>query len=96
MKDKKVTGNVSHGFMIGKPCLTKLIAFCDKMTGFMNEEKTEDAVYFDLMVQYCLDRWTMVDEPLVVAVQNKVHLVTSNEQNSHRTQKAGNTLYCLY
>lgn len=38
----------------------------------------------------------MVDEPLVVAVQNKVHLVTSNEQNSHRTQKAGNTLYCLY
>lgn len=56
MKDKKVTGNVSHGFMIGKPCLTKLIAFCDKMTGFMNEEKTEDAVYFDLMVQYCLDR----------------------------------------
>lgn len=38
----------------------------------------------------------MVDEPLVVAVQNKVHLVTSNERNSYRTQKAGNTLYCLY
>lgn len=32
-EEKKVTGNSQHGFIMGKSCLTNLIAISDKMTG---------------------------------------------------------------
>lgn len=36
LKHKKVTGNISHGFITGKSCLKKLK---DRMTAFVNVEK---------------------------------------------------------
>ena len=47
MKDKKVIGNNQHEFTKGKSCLTNLIAFCDEMTGLVDEVRAVDVVYLD-------------------------------------------------
>jgi len=47
VKDKKVTRNRQHGFTRGKSCLTKPIALCDKITGFVDEEKAVDVIHLD-------------------------------------------------
>ncbi|GAB0182561.1 mitochondrial enolase superfamily member 1 [Grus japonensis] len=48
MEEKKVIGSGQHGFTKGKSCLTNLIAFCDGMTGLVDEERAVDVVYLDL------------------------------------------------
>lgn len=40
-------GSNQHRFMKGKSCLTNLIAFCDKMTGVVNEGRAVD-IYLDV------------------------------------------------
>ena len=47
VEEKKVTRSSQHGFIKGKPCLTNLIAFCDGMTGWVDEGRAVDVVYLD-------------------------------------------------
>ena len=47
MKDKKVIGSSQHGFSKSKSCLTNLIAFCNEVTGAVEERKAVDVVYLD-------------------------------------------------
>lgn len=47
MKDRKVIWNSEHGFMKGESSLTNLIAFCDEVTGSMDEGRVVDV--------FCLD-----------------------------------------
>ncbi|GAB0207970.1 mitochondrial enolase superfamily member 1 [Grus japonensis] len=47
MEEKEVIGSGQHGFTKGKSCLTKLIAFYDGMTGWMDEGTAVDVVYLD-------------------------------------------------
>ncbi|KAK4810776.1 hypothetical protein QYF61_008748 [Mycteria americana] len=47
MKDKKVIWSSQHGFSKGKSCLTNLIAFCNEVTGAVEEWKAVDVVYLD-------------------------------------------------
>ena len=42
MKEEKLTGNDQHGSTKGTSCLTSLIVFYDKMTGFVDEGKVVD------------------------------------------------------
>lgn len=39
MKEKKVTGNSQKEFTKGKTCLTNLIAFYNKINGFVDVQK---------------------------------------------------------
>ena len=45
MKDKKVTGNHQCGFTKGKSHLNNLIAFFNKMTGFVGEGRVVKVIY---------------------------------------------------
>jgi len=47
VEEKKVTMCSQHGFINGKSCLTSLIAFCDGMTGWVDEGRKVDVVYLD-------------------------------------------------
>ncbi|GAB0203192.1 mitochondrial enolase superfamily member 1 [Grus japonensis] len=47
VEKKKVIGSAQHGFTMGKSCLTNLIAFCDGMTGWMDEGRAVNVVYLD-------------------------------------------------
>jgi len=47
VEQKKVIGRCQHGFTKGKSCLTSLLAFCDGMTGWVDEGRAVDVVYFD-------------------------------------------------
>jgi len=38
---------IQHGFMKGKPCLTKLISFYDQVTCLVDEGKAVDVIYLD-------------------------------------------------
>ncbi|GAB0178719.1 mitochondrial enolase superfamily member 1 [Grus japonensis] len=46
--EEKVMGSGQHGFTKRKSCLTNLIAFCDGMTSWVDEERAVDVVYLDL------------------------------------------------
>lgn len=46
MKDK-VIRNSQHEFIKGKPCVNNLTAFCDEMTGLVDEDRAVDTVYPD-------------------------------------------------
>jgi len=74
VEEKKVIRNSQHGFIKGKSCLTKVIAFYDGMTGWLDEGRDVDVVYLDFSkafdtvshhillgkVRKCgLDEWTM-------------------------------------
>lgn len=39
--------NSQHGFTNDKSRLTNLIFFCDKITGFVDERRAVDVLYFD-------------------------------------------------
>lgn len=45
-KKKKMTGKSQHRFIKDKSCLTNLIAFCDKMTRFVEEGRTAHVIDF--------------------------------------------------
>lgn len=47
-KEIMMTAGSQHGFTMGKSRLTGLIAFCDQMTGFMDEGREMDAFNFDI------------------------------------------------
>ena len=47
MEEKKVIRSSQHGFTKGKSCLTNLIAFCDDMTGWVDQGRAVDVVYLD-------------------------------------------------
>ena len=44
--EKKAIKSGQHGFSRGKSCLTNLIAFYDGITGWVDEGRAVDAVYF--------------------------------------------------
>ncbi|PKU39436.1 rna-directed dna polymerase from mobile element jockey- hypothetical protein [Limosa lapponica baueri] len=44
-EEKKVISSGHHGFTKGRSCLTNLIAFCDGMTGWVDERRAVDVVY---------------------------------------------------
>jgi len=46
-EEKKVIRSSQHGFTKGKSCLTNLIAFCNDMTGWVDEGRAVDVVYPD-------------------------------------------------
>ena len=46
-EEKKVIRS-NQGFTQEKPCLIKLIAFCDEMTGWVDTARAADVVYLDL------------------------------------------------
>lgn len=43
---KKTTGNCQHGFSKGERRLAHLIAFCDKIRGFVARARAADTMYF--------------------------------------------------
>ena len=47
MEEKKVVRSSQHGFTKVKSYLTNLIAFCDGMTGQVDEEREVDVVCLD-------------------------------------------------
>jgi len=47
VEEKKVVRSSQHRFTKGKSCLNNLIAFYDGMTGWVDEGRAVDVVYFD-------------------------------------------------
>ncbi|GAB0206011.1 mitochondrial enolase superfamily member 1 [Grus japonensis] len=47
VEEKKVIRSGQHRFTKGKSCLTNLIAFCDGMTGWVDERRAVDVVYLN-------------------------------------------------
>ncbi|CAM5140238.1 unnamed protein product [Eretmochelys imbricata] len=47
LDERKVIRNNQHGFTKGKSCLTNLIAFCDEITGSVDEGKAVDVLFLD-------------------------------------------------
>ncbi|XP_068793436.1 microcephalin isoform X3 [Struthio camelus] len=47
LEDRKVIRSSQHGFTKGKSCLTNLMAFCDGMTGWVDEGRAVDVVSLD-------------------------------------------------
>ncbi|CAM4559979.1 unnamed protein product [Caretta caretta] len=74
LDERKVIRNNQHGFTKCKSCLTNLIAFCDKITGSVDEGKAVDMLVLDFskafdkvsysilaskLKKYGLDEWTI-------------------------------------
>ncbi|CAM5129064.1 unnamed protein product [Eretmochelys imbricata] len=47
LHERKVIRNSQHGFTKGRSCLTNLIAFCDEITGSVDEGKAVDVLFLD-------------------------------------------------
>lgn len=46
-KEIMMNGSSQRGLTMGRSCLTGLVAFCDQITGFVDEGREVDAVYLD-------------------------------------------------
>jgi len=47
VEEKKLIRSSQYRFTKGKSCLTKLIAFCDDMTGWVDEGRVVDVIYLE-------------------------------------------------
>ncbi|PKU47486.1 rna-directed dna polymerase from mobile element jockey-like [Limosa lapponica baueri] len=47
VEEKKIINSGQHGFTKGKSCMTNLLAFYDRMTGWVDEGRAVDVVYLD-------------------------------------------------
>ena len=47
VEEKKAVRSSQHGFTKGRSCLTNLIAFCDGVTGWLEEGRAGDVLYLD-------------------------------------------------
>lgn len=46
---QEANGNSQHRFITSKSCLTSLIAFCDEMTGSVDEGRAADVIFLDFI-----------------------------------------------
>lgn len=60
VKGKKGLGSGPYGFTKGKSCLTNLVAFCDGMTGWVDEGRAVDAVYPDFSKAFDTDSFNIL------------------------------------
>lgn len=60
MKDKKVIGSRWHGFMKRKSSVTNLVAFCDKLTSSVDEEKAGDVIFLNFSKAF--NTFSLIDE----------------------------------
>jgi len=61
-KQKKLTGSSQYGITKGILCLTNLIAFCNKMTGYVDEERRVHVQYLDFSNVYDISQNIPVDK----------------------------------
>jgi len=71
VEEKKIIRSSQHAFIKGKSCLTNLIAFCNGVTGWVDERRAVDVVYLDfskafdavshnILIGKCgLDEWSV-------------------------------------
>jgi len=71
VEEKKVISSSQHGFTKGKSCLSNLVAFYNGMTGWVDEGRAVDVVYFEFskavscnifiekLIKCGLDEWSV-------------------------------------
>lgn len=65
IQDNQVIRCSQHGFMKGRPCLTKLISFYDKLTCLVDERNAVDVVYLHFSKAFDTVFYSLLLEKLV-------------------------------